>query len=139
MNRPAKCVPYSLSRIPKDIEYTAVSINGNLNYIRKIEKATTENATDEKNCKTSANYDKCKELGDYWNLAKETCNAQGTRLPNKDELKILYNQGDIKTGWADNGACGSGGNTWCAIMLYHNGNVTTNGKNGNPQYICIDN
>ena len=108
-------------------------------YVKKYpsQTYTSDDAKSENNCKTSMDPDRCATDGDYWNLANTTCQLQGTRLPNEKELRALYSQGVLRAGWSNNGSCGSSTNKWCAMMLYSNGNVTTNGKNSNVSFLCI--
>ena len=57
--------------------------------LTKINEGKTE-----KNCKTSTySYERCLSYGDYYELAKRKCEAQGSRMANIAELQALANKG----------------------------------------------
>ncbi|MBQ7450158.1 type II secretion system protein [bacterium] len=69
---------------------TSTASEGDLFVSEKL-TLTAADAKSTENCATSRDKSYCEEYGDYWNLARRKCEAEGGRLPTSAELQAMYN------------------------------------------------
>ena len=102
---------------------------------------TAADAKSAENCETSRNKSRCKSSGDYWNLARRTCEEQGGRLPTAAELKAMYKAEQLDSSsyyWAAEAA--SYGTDRSSTFSTYDGNVYGNYiTTYNSKAVCVGN